>query len=142
MQQDDHPPDLAPYLAYILPISPYISLYLAYASPLSQQDEIKWMVFDGPVDAIWIENMNTVLDDNKKLCLNSGEIIPLAENNRIMFEVEDLSVASPATISRNGMIYIEPPYLLPEKTAPEKASETPLLKTWLAQLPQVFKSSP
>ena len=39
------------------------------------------------------------------------------------------------------MIYIEPPYLLPEKTAPERASETPLLKTWLAQLPQGFKSS-
>ena len=77
-------------------------------------DDKLYIMFDGPIDTLWIESLNTVLDDNRMLCLANGERIRLKNLDRgpsemrMLFEVEDLAEASPATVSRLGVVYLTP----------------------------------
>ena len=65
----------------------------------------QWIIFDGDVDPEWVENLNSVLDDNKLLTLPNGERLALPPNVRVLFEVQDLKYATLATVSRCGMIW-------------------------------------
>ena len=68
----------------------------------------KWLVLDGDIDTMWIESLNTVMDDNKILTLASNERIPLNPTMRMVFEIANLTYASPATTSRAGILFVNP----------------------------------
>ncbi|KAK3091630.1 hypothetical protein FSP39_021358 [Pinctada imbricata] len=71
-------------------------------------DGPKWIVLDGDIDPMWIESLNTVMDDNKVLTLASNERIPLTPSMRLLFEISHLRTATPATVSRAGILFINP----------------------------------
>ncbi|XP_053163841.1 dynein axonemal heavy chain 14 isoform X5 [Hemicordylus capensis] len=91
----------------------------------------QWIIFDGPVDPVWIENLNSVLDDTRMLCLANSERIYLSPGIRMIFEVDSLSQASPATVSRCAMVYVDPVDLGWE----------PYVKTWLEDISEIIEEN-
>ncbi|CAF3412182.1 unnamed protein product [Rotaria sp. Silwood1] len=88
-----------------------------------EKPDEKLILFDSPVDTSWIESMNSLMDDNKLLTLANGERISMSSQVTLLFETEDLSTASPATVSRAGIVYCD--Y--------EKLRWKPYLDSWLKQ---------
>lgn len=72
-----------------------------------EHHEHKWTILDGDIDPDWIESLNTVMDDNKTLTLISSDRIALTASMRLLFEISNLRNATPATVSRAGVLYID-----------------------------------
>jgi dynein heavy chain len=98
----------------------------------TDRKEARYIVFDGDVDAVWVENMNSVMDDNKLLTLANSERIRLLGHCALLFEVGNLMYASPATVSRCGMVFMDPRNLgyIPfyeRRNRLNKRGETPII---------------
>ncbi|SCN60390.1 dynein heavy chain, putative [Plasmodium chabaudi chabaudi] len=82
-------------------------VFSKYMRSYSKKDDYDkaYIIFDGNLDSHWIENMNSVMDDNKVLTLSSNERILLKNHMNLIFEFSDLMFTTPATISRAGLVY-------------------------------------
>lgn len=67
----------------------------------------KWIQLDGPIDHMWVENMNSILDDNRKMNLPNGETIKMGEGMCLLFECDNLVNVTPATVSRCGLVFMQ-----------------------------------
>ena len=78
-----------------------------HKAPYSQPTIIqKWIVLDGALNPTWVDNMNTLLDEERKLALASGEKIQLDDETTLIFEMTDLSNASPSMLTRSALVHL------------------------------------
>ncbi|XP_023932047.1 dynein heavy chain 5, axonemal-like isoform X1 [Lingula anatina] len=66
-----------------------------------------WLCLDGPLNSNWADNFSSVLDIGKAMHLKNGDRLFLSDNVKLLFETSDLSQASPATIARTGIVYVD-----------------------------------
>lgn len=66
----------------------------------------QWIVLDGPVDTLWIENLNTVLDETRTLCLANSERMALTNKIRVIFEVDSIFNSTPSIVTRCAVVYM------------------------------------
>ncbi|KAM8953036.1 dynein axonemal heavy chain 5-like [Pelodytes ibericus] len=80
-----------------------------------------WIWFDGHLSSSWADNFNSVLGPEKVLQLSSGDHLEFPNNMKLLFETTDLQLASPATLTKAGILYMESDAL----------GWAPLSKVWL-----------
>uniref|UniRef100_A0A667I5T2 Dynein axonemal heavy chain 14 n=1 Tax=Lynx canadensis TaxID=61383 RepID=A0A667I5T2_LYNCA len=98
---------------------------------IPENHDWQWIVLDGPVDTFWVENLNSMLDDTRTLCLANSERIALTSDIRVVFETDSLSQASPATVSRCAVVYMDPVDLGWE----------PYVKSWLLKTSKIMSQT-
>ena len=93
---------------------------------LTKDDKRKWILLDGPIDHHWVENLNSILDDNKRMSLPNGETIKMSDGMCILLETDNLFNVTPATVSRCGLIHLH---------KRETCSPKSIFNKWLRNLP-------
>ncbi|KAK2963281.1 putative Dynein axonemal heavy chain 1 [Blattamonas nauphoetae] len=84
-----------------------------------------WILLDLSSKAVrWVELFNSALDEHGSITLTNGERLSLSKDTKILFESDSLQTASPATVTRCGVMNIDASTL----------SLTSLVESWLSRL--------
>ncbi|XP_055889445.1 dynein axonemal heavy chain 8-like isoform X4 [Biomphalaria glabrata] len=80
-----------------------------------------WICLNGNLNESWADNLNSFLAGERVLPLKNGDKLFLSENIMLLFETDDLALASPATVSSCGILYLDK----------DIVSWQPIVKSWL-----------